>query len=152
SLYDLYVIACRIFRRKQTEKGTGRTADAVDVAFVAASIGIGVKNDRLSRSDFPKLCLFEISGDPHVLERNLCQQLLAGLNIHPDHDGFSYLPSHGGDDFCVAKVQLRLLESGAFLLNRTFRGLRPCACRSNLAWGGLCGTVTCLSGRHCIAG
>src|SRR5207249_7208958 len=79
-LLDFDVIAGRIFRRKQAEKRTGRSRDAVDVAFVAPSIGIGIKNHRLAGPDVPKLRLFEISGDPHVLKRNHCQQLLARLN------------------------------------------------------------------------
>src|SRR5207247_6655084 len=79
-LHDFDVVARGIFRRKQAEKRTGRSGDAVDVAFVAPSIGIGIKNHRLARSDVPKLRLFEISGDPDVLERNHCQQLLAWPN------------------------------------------------------------------------
>src|SRR5437867_486005 len=106
-LHDFDVVARGIFRRKQAEKRTGRSADAVDVARVAASIGIGIEHHRLTRPDVPKLRLLEISGDPHVLERNHGQQLLAGLYIHTHHDSFPHLPSHGGDDLCVAKVQLR---------------------------------------------
>src|SRR5881296_3697732 len=52
-LDDFDVIPGRIFRRKQAEKRTGRSGDAVDVASVAPSIGIRVKNYRLAGPDVP---------------------------------------------------------------------------------------------------
>src|SRR5262249_47533758 len=119
-LDDFDVIARSIFRRKQTEKRTGRSGDAVDVAFVAPSIGIRVKNHRLTGPDVPKLRLFEISGDPHVLKRNQSQQLLARLNIHSHDHGFPDQPGDRSDDLCIVKVQLRLLESRTLLFDHGF--------------------------------
>src|SRR5262245_28641027 len=144
-LHDFDVIACGIFRRKQAEKWTGRSGDAVDVALVATSIGIRVENHRLTGPDVPKLRLFEISRDPHVLERNQCQQLLAGLNIHSNDHRLSHLTGHRGNNFCVVKVQLRLLESRALLLDRGFGRDCPGTSCSQLFRRRLCGAVTCMS-------
>src|SRR5262245_46683127 len=120
SLNDFDVIARGIFGRKQAEKRTGRSGDAVDVASVATPIGIGIKNHTLTGPDVSKLRLVEISSDPHVLERSHCQQLLAALNVHSNDQCFPHLAGHGGNDFCVSKIQFRLLESRALVLHRGF--------------------------------
>src|SRR5690349_7425043 len=75
-LDDLDVISCRVFGRKQAEQRAGRSRDAVNPAAVSLAIGHHVNHRTLSRTYVAELRLFEVSGDPYVLERNQREQLL----------------------------------------------------------------------------
>src|SRR5262249_37633144 len=109
ALNDLDVVAGRVFGRKQTEKRTRGSSNAVNVPLVLAARGIDVDLRTLPRTDMAKLRLLEVRGDPHVVERHHGQQLLARLNVHAEHDGLVHLPVYGRDHARVEQIQLRLL-------------------------------------------
>src|SRR5262249_11247011 len=141
ALDDLYVVAGRVLRRKQTEKRPRRPGDAVDMALVRPAAGIDVDLDRLAGTDRPKLRLLEVRGDPDVIKRDDGQQLLPRLHVHADHDGLGDLPGHRSDDPRVSKIQPRLLERGTLLLHGGLRGQRARTRRRHLPWRRLRGAV-----------
>src|SRR5580704_10992199 len=116
SLYYFYVVAGGILRRKQTEEGARGTGDAVHVAFQGLAGRIHMDFRSLSDAHVPELGLFEIGGNPDVIERHHREELLAGLNVQPDDHRFIYFTSDRRNNFGVLEIELGLLEECAFLL------------------------------------
>ncbi len=71
----------------------------------------------LSDSHVLELRLFEIGGDPYLIQRHYGEELLPRLNVQSDDYCFIHFTSHGSDDLSVLEVQDRLLELRAPLLH-----------------------------------
>src|SRR5262249_15525282 len=70
SLHYFYVVAGSILRRQQGEPGTGSAAERIDIAPVILSGSVGKDGNLLPRLHLPQLCLFKVSHNPDVIERN----------------------------------------------------------------------------------
>jgi len=77
-------------------------------------------------SDFhlPEFCFFEIGGDPDFVQRHYREQLLSRLTFNPTTTVLVHFTADGRHDLGVLQIQLRLLQSGAFLLYIGNRGAR----------------------------
>ena len=64
-----------------------------------------------------ELGLFEIGGHPDFIERHHGEELLAVLNVHPDHHRLIHFTADRSNDFRVSEIELGLFEQRALLLN-----------------------------------
>src|SRR5262245_44064123 len=69
TLHYLHVVAGGVLGRQQTEERTGGTCDAVHMSVVCASAGINGESNPLTVFHVLELGLFEVGGDPYLLER-----------------------------------------------------------------------------------
>src|ERR1700684_2520512 len=81
ALNDFYVVASRVFRREQAEDRAGGTGNAVNVTFVSSVVGIARDLDFVRWPHVLQLRFFEDRGDPHLIERDDCEQLFAGIDV-----------------------------------------------------------------------
>jgi len=111
ALHDLYVIASCILGRQQAEARTGRTADRVDVAVEFVAVCIHVALALLPHLHLLELCLFEIGGDPEIVEVDDGDQGLPGLHNLP---GLNGALADDTREWCahsgVLEIELRLFE------------------------------------------
>src|SRR6202050_2334125 len=138
ALHDFYIGAGIILGRQQAETGTAGAGDAINLAFVASSVGIHVHGYRLAYSHVTQLGLLVISGNPNIVERNDLHQFLARNDVLADFDGaIADYPCHWSHNFGVLQIQLSLLEVGFLLLSLCLGRRGPGARGLHLLGGGL---------------
>ena len=68
ALHDFHIVASRILRRQQAEARAAGAGDAIHFAVVFSAVGVDFNRDALADLHFAELRLFEIRGDPDVVE------------------------------------------------------------------------------------
>src|SRR6266478_1594794 len=125
-LHYFHVIPGRIFRRKQAEERTSGTRQTLHFSFVVTAKGIHAKRHWLARSHTFELRLFEVCGDPDILDRNDQKQALPRLHAVAEFHG---LTSNDAADWSVdlriAEVELGGAQIGAGLLHVSSGRVRP---------------------------
>src|ERR1700739_153193 len=117
SLDNLYVISSRIFGWQQAEDRARSSRDAVNMTVVCASVRVELDRRFLANTHVFELGLFEIRGDPHLIQGNHSEHLLPRIDIQSDDNLLRNLPGYGRKYLGVSQIQLRLLNSGPFLVN-----------------------------------
>src|SRR5260370_39023707 len=110
-LHDLYVVAGRVFRRKQVVKRS-RARHVFDVSFEIAPERIDMNRDRLTRTHPGELGFLEICGYPELV---LGQRHEALCGLHALTELCASIADNSVsrcDDACIAEVQARLIEVG----------------------------------------
>src|SRR5271170_5019425 len=128
TLDDLHVVATGIFGREEPEQWPRSACQVFDGAVIIAPETINMNGDGFSGLHTAELCLFEVCGDPDVINRNDCKQCLTRLNAIPNLDGF--VPDNAtyrSVDRGVAEVQLRRANICPCLLQSTIGRGEPCA-------------------------
>src|SRR5580692_7883426 len=141
ALDDFYIIAGGIFRRKQAEERPGGAGNAVHVSLESPAARIDVNIGFLPDFHVPQFRLFEIGGDPDIVQWDHGEQLLPWLNVQANDNRFGHFAADRSDNLGVLQIQLRLLESGASLLNISDRGASAGLGGGNLLRAGLGGTL-----------
>src|ERR1700739_2821630 len=77
---------------------------------VGPAVTINVTLCPKSRANKAELCLFEVTGDPDILQMNNRQQLLPRLNVYSGQNCILHLSRHRSCDFRVAKIEFGLFE------------------------------------------
>src|SRR5260370_20083568 len=90
-LDDLDVVAGGIFGRKRTEERARGPGDALYVTRVSPAARIHVNIRPLPGLHALELSLFEVGSDPHFVEWDDGQQLLAGLDVQADDNVLVHL-------------------------------------------------------------
>jgi hypothetical protein len=126
TLYDLDVVACRIFRWEQAETRTGGSADLRDVtAELATTQRVDFQIDMLVHMHLVELCFLEVRRHPEIFEWNDRQQILPNAQVLTDIDILlAHDAVYRSDDLGVAEVQFCLIDLGLSLLDSRQRSLR----------------------------
>src|ERR1700723_3510171 len=116
ALNDFHVVAGCVFGWQQAEDGSRCSGNAVDMTVVRAAVRVEVNRRFLAYAHVFELGLFEIRGDPYLIQRNHSEELFAGVDIQPDdnllRDFAGYRRQYSG----VSQIQLRLFYGGSFLV------------------------------------
>ena len=96
--------------------GPVASRNAVDMTVVCAAVRVELNARFLAHAHVFELGLFEICGDPHLIQGNHGEQLLPGVDIQSDDNLFRDLAGYRCKYFGVSQIQLRLLDSSSFLL------------------------------------
>ena len=116
ALHHFHVVARGIFRRQKAETRAAGASDPGDAPVVFVIVRIHRERHLLARFHALELRLFEIGGDPDVLQGNEGHDAFAGRNVLANLAGlFAYDSVSGRANDGVAKVQLGLIERGALL-------------------------------------
>ena len=115
-LNDFHVVTGCIFGRQQAEEGARCSRNAIDMTAVRAAVRVEVNLCFLAHAHVFELGLFEIRGDPHLIEGNHSEHLLPRLDVQSDNNLFRDLPGYRREYFGVSEIQLRLFDSGSFLV------------------------------------
>src|SRR6476646_3191690 len=86
TLHDLGEVSGGVVRRQQGELRSRRAAQAGDLAFTRAVVGINLEFDALSDANRRELRLLEVGGDPNAGIGDEAEQRLAGRNELTDLD------------------------------------------------------------------
>src|SRR5258708_38745992 len=117
ALHYLYVVAGGVLWRQQAEAWATGPGNAIHFSAVFPAVGIHFQCDGLPDLHMAELSLFEIGGDPDIVERDDLHQLLSRSDILADFDRtVADHTSNRGHDFGVAQIQLSLIEIGFFAL------------------------------------
>src|SRR5262249_46559399 len=117
ALHHFDVVSGRVFGWKQAEHGTSRSRKTLNRSLVVAAERVHSDRDRLTRSHVFELRLFEVCGDPEVIQRDDREQTLSGLHAMPQLHGLSSdYAAHGSVDFRITEIQLSGAQVGASLL------------------------------------
>src|SRR5262249_15657728 len=112
SLHNLHVVTGCIFGREQTETGAAGSANGLHCALVLASTdGVNFDFHRLSRFHVLQLRLFEVCGDPDIIDIHQRHQRLPWLHVLA-HFGSAVTNNsvQRRTDLRVLKIQLSLLQ------------------------------------------
>src|ERR1035437_5982351 len=105
-LHDFDIVSRRVFRREQAEKSAGGAGHVFEVAIKVMIESVDVNANGFTGLQSPQLRLFEIGGDPDVVQGNENHQSLAGLYSMAE---FHCLPphnsAHGSVDLRIAEVE-----------------------------------------------
>ena len=115
-LNNFHVVAGCIFGRQQAEDGARCSRNAVDMTVVSAAVRVELNRCFLAHAHVFELGLFEIRGDPHLIQGNHREQLLPRVDIQSDDNLFRDLAGYRCKYFGVSQIQLRLLDRSSFLL------------------------------------
>src|SRR4029077_20568784 len=108
TLHYFHVVSGRVFWRKQTEKRTARAWKTLPFPLVVPSESVDANRHKLARSHPFQLRLFEVRGDPDVVQWNNDEQALSRLDAVTELNRFS--SNHAADwsvDLRVAEIELR---------------------------------------------
>src|SRR4029077_3472007 len=112
ALHYFDVVASRIFGWQKAEARAACPGDAVNFAIVLAAVGVDFDSDTLIGAHIAELRLFEVGGDPHVVEVDDLHEFLPGRDVLADFDGaVADYAIHRRDHFGVLQVEFRLLET-----------------------------------------
>src|ERR1700746_1721125 len=116
-LHYFHVVSGRVLWRKQTEKRTGRAWKTLHFPLVVPSESVDANCHKLARPHPFELRLFEVRGDPDVVQRNNDKQALSRLDAVTELNRFP--SNHAADrsvDLRVAEIELSSVQVGAGLL------------------------------------
>src|ERR1700722_14229670 len=105
-----------VFGRQQAEDGPRCSRNAIDMTAVRAAVRIEFNLRFLAHAHVFELGLFEIRGDPHLIQGNHSEHLLSGIDVQSDDDLFRDLTGDRRKYFGVSQIQLRLFDSSSFLV------------------------------------
>src|SRR5258706_1693944 len=132
-LQYFHVVSGRVLWRKQTEKRTGRAWKTLHFPLVVASESVDANCHRLATPHPFELRLFEVRGDPDVVQWNNDEQALSRLDAVTELNRFpSNHAADGSVDLRVAEIELRAVQNGASLLHVSSGRFRLGASVSNL--------------------
>src|SRR5713101_5709404 len=122
-LHHLHIIAGGIFRGQQAGSAGGGGAEAVDVPFVVAIVGVYVDSRRLAHPHVLDLVFFVVRDYPDIFLGHQRQQRLPHLHhLAHLHLLVRHHPINRRADRGVIHIELRLLDDGGAGLHQPFGG------------------------------